>query len=1289
MSDSSAGQIVGGVVGGVVGFVATGFNPVGAVQGFTVGYGIGGYVDPPDGPFISAPRLNDLSFQTSTYGAPIPTIDGSIAINGNVIYLENGKYKQVVSQEQQGGKGGGGGATVESVEYFATFAVALCEAKAGAKIGKIWLGGKLVYNVSVNSASNNQQDQSTVYQSSLNSSGWSFYDGTQTEPDDRIESVLGVGNAESYEGTAYIVIKDLSLSLYGNSLTGCPVKVELITRPEYVPELLTGSSINHSAPVDSFNPKPVTLTIDTSTVSVPHWNNSYISPSGFDIATRDFSGSTTYESTTIDFNSGDVPPYGLNDTFTRYKSTYDVIAGVNVGIYQARNGVTVFIDINREFGCKNESGQVFKLPSDNDLMGCCVTSSGVLFFITVSEIRIYTQGMVLVKSLSHNIPVLGSDLQQLLMWHDGYTLYIGEDEGPKKFYAYDDSLSGQFRTFSVSAMTNDLPFSSSFVVDNGVMLRTWSDNQKVYFDTWSVVGIGSNPAKLDQVVLGVAKRCGINSSLIDASELSTIDVDGFAVLPSDGRGALSPLQGAFLFDVIPTGYKLTARVRRTTPVVVVPYGDLGAVRSGSSPNYRLSKTREMDTQLPSRLNLSYYDRTREYDTSVQFAETPTQSENIKDIEFPIVMTSDYSAKLADILMRLSWVERDLFKFSLPQKYLNLIVSDVVKLETPDREYLIRIESIDDSESQIRSVTGRLSQPALYQSSAKGSNGVPPDETIEIKSRSFTDLLDVPMISDVNDFAGYALSMYGAGKWAGGSLFRSLDGGLTYDNIKTVLNKSAVGVAINTIPYSDGFIIDRSSRLTITPKGDGFDSITESQMMTGKNWAAYGDDGRWELIRYADATLNLDGTITLKNIIRSARGTEVQSGTHQVGDRVILLSSSSTASIPSSLDRIGMKGLFKGVTIGLSVVNSQPIEFAYNGENLKPLSPVIPKGTLTASGNWEFSCTSRTRYGSSQWITGIQPQNEQNLKYEIDITSAGQVVRTITSSSTDFTYTQAQQVQDFGVIQGSVFASIYQVSDRVGRGRPLDASFSEPISAIDISDLVAYWSCGESTGTTLGDSHTSLFDGVITSSNIWGSLPSIGSCIDSNNVDYVDLGRGVNLLGINDEVTVWAWVWMSGEQTAHIIDLGYRSSLTASSNTGMYWGIVDGKPEFRVRTQLETDQYGKSRGVWPVDINLKSECWNLVIMERTNTDAKAWVYNDNGVFSDDLSLAGTFPLSGWENRQNYIGARSNSAIDTPPSSISSDGVLISGIGVINRTTSSEDRRSLYNSGFGNSYPFNGD
>jgi outer membrane lipoprotein SlyB len=34
------GAIVGGIIGGVAGFVATGFNPIGAIAGSTVGAGI-------------------------------------------------------------------------------------------------------------------------------------------------------------------------------------------------------------------------------------------------------------------------------------------------------------------------------------------------------------------------------------------------------------------------------------------------------------------------------------------------------------------------------------------------------------------------------------------------------------------------------------------------------------------------------------------------------------------------------------------------------------------------------------------------------------------------------------------------------------------------------------------------------------------------------------------------------------------------------------------------------------------------------------------------------------------------------------------------------------------------------------------------------------------------------------------------------------------------------------------------------------------------------------------------
>jgi hypothetical protein len=40
---------------------------------------------------------------------------------------------------------------------------------------------------------------------------------------------------------------------------------------------------------------------------------------------------------------------------------------------------------------------------------------------------------------------------------------------------------------------------------------------------------------------------------------------------------------------------------------------------------------------------------------------------------------------------------------------------------------------------------------------------------------------------------------------------------------------------------------------------------------------------------------------------------------------------------------------------------------------------------------------------------------------------------------DITYTEAQQIEDFGSAQGSINIVIYQRSDRVGRGYPLEVS----------------------------------------------------------------------------------------------------------------------------------------------------------------------------------------------------------------------------------------------------------
>ena len=102
---SSGGQVVGGLVGAVAGFFVGG--PTGALYGAQIGAMAGGYLDPPKGPTTEGPRLNDLTIQTSTYGAVIPRVYGTVTVTGNILWLENNALKETITKNKSGGKGGG------------------------------------------------------------------------------------------------------------------------------------------------------------------------------------------------------------------------------------------------------------------------------------------------------------------------------------------------------------------------------------------------------------------------------------------------------------------------------------------------------------------------------------------------------------------------------------------------------------------------------------------------------------------------------------------------------------------------------------------------------------------------------------------------------------------------------------------------------------------------------------------------------------------------------------------------------------------------------------------------------------------------------------------------------------------------------------------------------------------------------------------------------------------------------------------------------------------------------
>ena len=225
---STGGQALGGIAGGVAGFFLSGGNPTGALYGAQFGMMLGGFLDPPKTPTINGPRLTDLTLQTSTYGAVIPRVYGTYAINGNVIWLENNQYQEILTKTRSSGKGGQSKPATRIATYFATFAIGLC---AGPIIGvrRIWIGPDLFYDAG-------STDPDTIAASNAAAVGFRVYVGSDTQaPDARIQATMGVADTPAWRGLAYIVFDDLPLAAYGNSLMGAQVRVEVFTSGRELP----------------------------------------------------------------------------------------------------------------------------------------------------------------------------------------------------------------------------------------------------------------------------------------------------------------------------------------------------------------------------------------------------------------------------------------------------------------------------------------------------------------------------------------------------------------------------------------------------------------------------------------------------------------------------------------------------------------------------------------------------------------------------------------------------------------------------------------------------------------------------------------------------------------------------------------------------------------------------------------------------------------------------------------------------------------------------------------------
>ncbi|MEO1563897.1 MAG: glycoside hydrolase/phage tail family protein [Pseudomonadota bacterium] len=202
----AAGAAIGGAIGGT--FLGISAAAIGQAVGATIGSVVDQTLFAPS-LTVKTGRIETYRLQTASEGVPIPHSFGRMRVGAQLIWRDT--FTELVNKSTQGGgKGGGGSVTTKEYTYTVNLALALGEGEVQ-RVGRIWADGEEI-----------PADEIT----------YSLYHGTDDQlPDDTIEAIEGAGNVPAFRGTAYIVIKDLDVTQFGNRIPQFNVEVFRAAQP--------------------------------------------------------------------------------------------------------------------------------------------------------------------------------------------------------------------------------------------------------------------------------------------------------------------------------------------------------------------------------------------------------------------------------------------------------------------------------------------------------------------------------------------------------------------------------------------------------------------------------------------------------------------------------------------------------------------------------------------------------------------------------------------------------------------------------------------------------------------------------------------------------------------------------------------------------------------------------------------------------------------------------------------------------------------------------------------------
>lgn len=1066
MSTQQILGVVGGVVGSFFGYPQL---------GFVVGSLVGGLITPAEK--TEGPRVDDLKVQVSTYGAGIPRLSGTERVGGNVVWSTD----KLETETTSGGKGGAPENT--TYRYFVHMGIVLCETpRDGSEvvIVQMFQDGKLIYDArsgaSIGSALASAENPHAFF---------NLYQGHADQLPDPIEEIYesGPGSVPAYRGVVRIRMNAIEcpggrvpqfsfvLSASNNLVGSVSYGVEYPLGPD------AGNRFSFSRVPTSGDPATIFAerqlhvdgyTVDQKIVDIYSLGWDFLSLTGsftpadtaFNyvalrgtadidaICYRRFTASVYTDTAT----NVVCDPQGLLKTFA-----VDKLASGNLGgrsrwskrgnrfaIVCDQTGENVTTTILFDWDSQGEIGRA-------DILGVEGLWLGETYAWVLQD-----DDTLQARSLQ-DFSLIGSAPIPPELLSFPYRSYQ-DDQGALVCFARRQDLTNlaslwrikalgaslEFELFSSYSMETPTDLSETAIGYRGAIVTGIVDPSTDNFQLYAAAfdRVAPAPALVSEVIADVCERVG--EARYDVSEIPDSDaVIGYKRQnPASARAEIDPLLTAFaIYIVDEDGLIKFKKYEGIVAVTTIAYDELGQAEDGAEAADAMPLSRAQEVDLPRSVAVSYIEPTFDYQTASE-KEVRQITEATEDmvVELPIATTPDHAKQVASMILFAKWRSQNTRSFKTSRKYAFLSPGDGVEVEYPRGTLrLWRITSMTDT-GALCEFNVEPGDAELYSQTAVGATGYVSQEVVPLATPTRLQLLDIPILRDQDNNAGLYAAMAAVGtNWPGATLFVG-DDDLNMEDKGSVQNEAPIGNTVNTLGNWSLGVIDETNLLTVNVSHHALTSITQDVLLTGQlNVAAVGAPGRWEIIKFQRADSLGSGVYVLSGLLRGQRGTEWARGTHQASDVFVVLAMPGILRPNLEAGSIGQVKSYRAVTNTRSL-NSGPVQrYANTAEGLETFSPTnLTKdsggGAITL--NW----VRRTRL-SENWLAGIVPLGEASERYESVLytnSSFDTVIRVISSTTRSAVYTTAMQAED-GYSGGPLYVRVFQISDTVGRGHPLEAT----------------------------------------------------------------------------------------------------------------------------------------------------------------------------------------------------------------------------------------------------------